>query len=381
MTDTGVTQFLRPGIATAAPYDARHHDFAWRHRELDRLMSNESPLPPSPTVLEAARAALEISNLYPNSGEDLRAAVAAFNGVDPTSIILGNGSTEVLDVVTRSFIGPGDEAVISVPTYAFFETQTRLYGGTPVLVPMTETFGFDVAGIRAAVTPRTKAIFLCSPNNPTGNPWTVQELEGVLEAGVPTVVDQAYLECGTSPSFAGLIARHENLIVTRTMSKAFGLAALRLGYGIATPALVDAFLRLRIPFSISLVALRAGLAALQHPDELAERHAFISGERQRVMAGLLKLPSIRPFPSEGNFILIDVSATGRTSGEIVEFARGENMLLRAMTAHRLRDNYVRVTIGSVAQNDRFLDIFARALAERPAPAAADTAAAGTTVAG
>jgi histidinol-phosphate aminotransferase len=381
MSDTPIEQYLRPGIASASPYDARHHDFAWRHRELDRLMSNECPLPPTPTVIAAAMGALEIANFYPNSGEDLRAAVAKFNAVEAANIILGNGSTEVLDVVTRSFVGPGDEVVISVPTYAFFESQTRLYGGEPLLIPMTDDFRFDVPAILAAVNERTKVIFLCSPNNPTGNSWTEDELETVLATGVPTVVDQAYLECGRAPSFAGLVARHPNLIVTRTMSKAFGLAALRLGYGIASPRLVDAFLRLRIPFSVSLVALRAGLAAMEHPEELEERRSFITDERERVMTALLEMTGLKPFPSEGNFILIDVSGTGRTSGEIVEFAKRENMLLRAMTAHRLMDAFVRVTIGTVAQNDRFIDVFGRAIVGGPQAAApADTGGAMTRVA-
>jgi histidinol-phosphate aminotransferase len=371
MSDTPIEEFLRPGIASASPYDARHHDFAWRHRELDRLMSNECPLPPSRSVIAAATAALEIANFYPSSGEDLRASIAAFNDVEPASIILGNGSTEVLDVVTRAFVGPGDEVVISVPTYAFFESQTRLYGGEPLLIPMTDDFRFDVPAILAAVNERTKVVFLCSPNNPTGNSWTEAELEAVLATGVPTVVDQAYLECGRAPSFAGLVARHPNLIVTRTMSKAFGLAALRLGYGIAAPSLVDAFLRLRIPFSVSLVALRAGLAAMEHPEELEERRSFISSERERVMSALAGMAGLKPFPSEGNFILIDVSRTGRTSGEIVDFARREQMLLRAMTAHRLQNAFVRMTVGTVDQNDRFVDVFARAIAggpQRPAPA-------------
>jgi histidinol-phosphate aminotransferase len=378
MSHIPIEQFLRPGIAAASPYDARHHDFAWRHRELDRLMSNEYPLPPSPSVIAAATAALEIANFYPNSGEDLRAAIAAFNGVEQASIILGNGSTEVLDGVTRAFVGPGDEVVISVPTYAFFESQSRLHGGEPLLIPMTDDFRFDVPAILAAINERTKVVFLCSPNNPTGNSWTEAELEAVLATGVPTVVDQAYLECGFGPSFAGLVARHPNLIVTRTMSKAFGLAALRLGYGIASPVLVDALLRLRIPFSISLIALRAGLAAMDHPEELEERRTFISTERERVMAALRAMPGLRPFPSEGNFILIDVSGTGRTSGELVEFAKRENMLLRAMTAHRLKDAFVRVTIGMTDQNDRFIDVFKRAIAGGPqVPAPPDTGGAMT----
>jgi len=327
-------------------------------------------------------AALQIANFYPNSGEDLRVAIARFNDVDPASVILGNGSTEVLDVVTRAFVGPGDEVVISVPTYAFFESQTRLYGGEPLLIPMTDDFRFDVPAIVGALNERTKAVFLCSPNNPTGNSWTEAELEAVLAAGVPTIVDQAYLECGWAPSFAPLVARHPNLIVTRTMSKAFGLAALRLGYGIASPTLVYAFLRLRIPFSLSLVALRAGLAAMDHPEELEERRSFIAAERERVFAAVREMAGVVPFPSEGNFILIDVSGSGRTSGEIVEFARRENMLLRAMTAHRLKDAFVRVTIGTVEQNDRFLDVFARALAGGPyVEAPADTGGAMTRLAG
>jgi histidinol-phosphate aminotransferase len=166
------------------------------------------------------------------------------------------------------------------------------------------------------------------------------------------------------------------------MSKAFGLAALRLGYGLASPTLVDAFLRLRIPFSLSLIALRAGLAAMNHPEELEERRDFISTERDRVFAALEGMDGLRPFPSQGNFILIDVSGTGRTSGEIVEFARRENMLLRAMTAHRLKDAFVRVTIGTVEQNDRFVDVFARAIAGGPQlPAPADTGGAMTRVVG
>lgn len=354
-------RFARPGLADAQPYDARHHDFAWRHRELSRLMSNECPLPPPPSVVAAAIEALAEANLYPNSGWELRDALAAFAGVPATSVMLGNGSTEVLDVATRTFLAAGDEAVVSVPTYAFFETQVRLYGGRPVLVPMTADRRFDTDAIVGAVTPRTKLIFLCSPNNPTGNSWTVPELEAVLAAGVPTIVDQAYLECGYSTSFGPLVARHPNLIVTRTMSKAFGLAALRVGYGIADPAVVDLLLRLRIPFSVNLVAIRAGLAAVRDPAVLDERRRYISDERERIFTRLLELPAVRPWPSDGNFVTIDISATGRSSSEVVEAARAEGLLLRRVSAHRLEGQYVRVTIGTVEQNDRFLDAFERAV--------------------
>lgn len=358
-----VERFVRPGLTDAEPYDAKHHDYAWSHPEFARLMSNEYPFLPSPAVLAAAHQALERVNLYPYSGEDLRRALAEFAGVPVESVILGNGSTEILDVAARTFIGPGDEAVIHVPTYAFFETQTRLCGGEPVLVPMGSGWEFDVDAVVGAVTPRSKAIFLCSPNNPTGRSWTVAELERILATGVPTIVDQAYLECGYSTSFAPLVATHSNLVVTRTMSKAFGLAALRVGYGIADAALIDVFLRVRIPFSLSLIALWAGLAALRDPADLEARRRYISEERERVLDGLRAIPEVTAYPSDGNFVLIDVARSGRTNGGIVGTIRREGILLRAMTSHRLRDTHVRVTIGTREQNDRFLAAFPRALRE------------------
>jgi histidinol-phosphate aminotransferase len=353
--------FVRKGFATATPYNATHHDFAWQHRELDRLMSNESPLPPSPAVVRAAMDAMAVSNLYPYSGEDLRAALAGFSGVPSASIVLGNGSTEILDVLTRILVGPDDEAIIPTPTYAFFETQTRLNQGTPVLVPLAESWALDVGAILRSITPRTKAIFLCSPNNPTGNSWNANELRAVLAAGIPTIVDQAYLECGYAESFAPLVKAHPNLVVTRTMSKGFGLAALRIGYAIADPWLADVILRVRIPFSISLMAIWAGLAAVNEPDELDRRRRYISGERERLYRELLEMPGVRPYPSDGNFILVDISAAGRTAAEVVEATREQGILIRAMNAHRLQGSHVRVTIGTTEQNERFLTVFARAL--------------------
>ena len=350
-------RFVRADLWDARGYDATHHDFAWQHRELARLMSNECPLPPDPVVIEAAIGALREANLYPHSGWELRDALAAFAGVDPTCTLLGNGSTEILDVVTRTFITPGDDAVIPVPTYAFFETQVRLNGGRPVLVPARPDLGFDIPAILAAVGPRTKLIFLCSPNNPIGRSWTDAEVEALLEPGIPTVIDQAYLECGYGRSFAPLVARYPNLIVTRTMSKAFGLAALRLGYGIADPEVIDLLLRVRIPFSVSLVAIAAGLAAVRDPAILETRRRYISEERDRLFAALSVLPGVVPWPSDANFITIDVTATGRSSTEYVADARAAEILLRRMAAHRLEGQYVRVTIGTRDQNERFLEVF------------------------
>jgi histidinol-phosphate aminotransferase len=354
-----VLDFLRPTVRKVAPYNAAHHDYAWRRPDLARLMSNESPIPPSPRVVAAAAEVLASCNLYPNSGEDLRRGLAAFVGSSPESVVLGNGSTEILDAIARIFLEPGDQSVIPVPTYAFFETQTRIQGAEPVLVDLDPEFRLDLPAIRAAITPRTKLIFLCSPNNPTGNSWTADELQSVLDFGVPVVVDQAYLECGHAESFARLVADHPRLIVTRTMSKGFGLAGLRIGYAVAAPEVADAIARVRIPFSVSLVALRAGVAALEDLDDLERRRTHIVSERERIAAELARNPLIRTYASEGNFILIDVRGLGVPADEIVERLQSDGMLLRAMRAHRLSGAFVRLTIGTVEQNDRFLVAFAR----------------------
>jgi histidinol-phosphate aminotransferase len=361
VTDT-LASFVRPGLATAAPYDATHHDRAWQHRGLARLMSNECPLPPSEGVVEAVMQAMAVSNLYPYSGEDLRSALATFAGVPREAVALGNGSTEILDVIVRVLVGPGDETIIPTPTYAFFESQTRLNGGTPIFVPLADSWELDIPAILREVTPKTKAIFLCSPNNPTGNSWTVDDIRAVLEPGVPTIIDQAYLECGYGQSFAPLVASHPNLIVTRTLSKGFGLAALRIGYAIADPWFIDVLHRVRIPFSLTLMSIWGALAAVREPDELERRRSYISAERERLMARLKDIPGVTPYPSDGNFVLLDISGTGLTAQEIVDSLEADDILIRAMTAHRLRGSHVRVTVGTNSQNARFLDRFERLVA-------------------
>jgi histidinol-phosphate aminotransferase len=367
--------FARPGLAGARPYDATHHDFAWQHRELHRMMSNECPLPPPPVVVQAVMDALRDGNLYPNTAWELRDALAERNGVPADSVMLGNGSTEVIDVIVRALIEEGDEAVIQVPTYAYFETQVRLQGGNPVLVPLGADHAFDVDALLASINDRTKLLMLCSPNNPTGNSISSGDLVRLLDSGLPVVVDQAYVECGYAEAFAPLVERHPNLMVAHTMSKAYGLAALRVGYLVADPRFIDLLLRVRIPFSIGLLSARGCLAAVRDPDMLEERRRYISTERDRLLEALRAMPALTPFDSQGNFILIDVTRTGRTSTAIAEFCRREGLvLLRAVTAHGLGDGFIRVTVGRRDENDLFLELIGRAVDEAPVPVSAATGA-------
>lgn len=357
-----VDRFVKQGFRGAAPYNAEHHDFAWQHRQLARMMSNECPIPPSEGVRAAVREAFDIGHLYPYSGKDLVAALARYNDVPEESIVLGNGSTEVLDVLVRLLVGPGDETLIASPTYAFFESQTRINGGVPISVPIIpRTWELDVDAMLAAVTDRTTVIFLCSPNNPTGKGWSREQLIRLLDTGIPVVVDQAYLECGYAESFAPLVASHPNLVIARTMSKGFGLAALRVGYLIGEPELIDIVQRVRIPFSISLMGIWGCLQALNEPDELEYRRSFISSEADRLHAAMQKMDGVESYPSDGNFVLADISASGRSVAEVVDVLLAEDILIRAMGAHGLKGSHVRVTVGTTEQNDRFLKLFEQLL--------------------
>lgn len=352
-----VDRFVKQGFRSAAPYNAEHHDFAWQHRQLARMMSNECPIPPSEGVRAAVREAFDIGHLYPYSGKDLVAALAQYNSVPPESIVLGNGSTEVLDVLVRLLVGPGDETIIASPTYAFFESQTRINGGVPKAVPLTSSWDLDVETMLGAITDSTKIIFLCSPNNPTGKGWRRDQLVRLLDTGIPTVVDQAYLECGYAESFAPLVADHSNLVIARTMSKGFGLAALRVGYLIGDPELIDIVQRVRIPFSISLMGIWGCLQALAEPQELKRRREFISSEADRLHAAMQKMEGVESYPSDGNFVLADISASGRPVSAVVDALLAEDILIRAMGAHGLKGSHVRVTVGTIEQNDRFLKLF------------------------
>ncbi|GFG50430.1 histidinol-phosphate transaminase [Mycolicibacterium agri] len=352
-----VDRFVKTTFRNAAPYNAEHHDFAWQHRQLARMMSNECPIPPSEGVRAAVREAFDVGHLYPYSGKDLVAALAEYNSVPPESIVLGNGSTEVLDVLVRLLVGPGDETIIATPTYAFFESQTRIYGGAPKAVPLTSSWDLDVEAMLSAITERTKAIFLCSPNNPTGKGWRRDQLVRLLDTGIPVVVDQAYLECGYAESFAPLVSCHPNLVIARTMSKGFGLAALRVGYLIGDPELIDIVQRVRIPFSISLMAIWGCLQALAEPEELRRRREFISSEADRLHAAMQQMEGVKSYPSDGNFVLADISASGRSVSDVVDALLAEDILIRAMGAHGLKGSHVRVTVGTTEQNDRFLKLF------------------------
>jgi histidinol-phosphate aminotransferase len=340
-----------------------------RTRPIARMMSNESPFPPSEAVVQAVVTALTRGHRYPDAtlAQELRARLTRDLGLEPGCCVLGAGSSEVIDLLVRTFVAPGEEVVVAVPTFSMYESRTRVAGGVPVLVPMDEALALDVPAVLGAITERTKLVFLCSPNNPTGRRLDDGALRRILRLGLPTVVDEAYVEFGDDDrSVAPLLREHPNLVVVRTFSKAFGLAGLRLGYALACEAMTRLLNRVKLPWNVSSVALAAALAVLDDLPEQSRQRNFVRAERRWLAAELARLPGLRVFASDGNFLLLDVHETGLSADGLVQAALQESVLLRSLASHHLRRGHVRVSIGTRADNRRCVDVLRRVL-ERATP--------------
>jgi histidinol-phosphate aminotransferase len=371
-------EFYAPSwVRAAKPYNEDHFAVADSQSDVLRMMSNESPYAPSPRVINAIIEAATRGNHFPGGAPALKSKLARRDALGEGSVILGAGSTELIDVVIRTFVGPGEEVLLSVPTFSMYEARTRTVGGIPVLVPMTEEHDHDLAGLIRGVTERTKVIFLCTPNNPTGGRISEPDLKRLLRLGLPTVIDEAYHEFGAGESFARLLEEFPNAIVLRTFSKAYGLAGIRLGYALAHPAVIRLLTRVKVPWNIPGITLAAASAALDDAAEFDARIAELRVAREELVEKLRRIEGLSPAPSEGNFVLIDVSATGQSAERLVEAMLKDGVLIRSLSVHHAKRSYVRVTVGTPEQNMRCVAAFERVLGgrvRREAPRAYVTAA-------
>ncbi|MCC6552473.1 MAG: histidinol-phosphate transaminase [Polyangiaceae bacterium] len=364
-----VELFAPTWVRAVHPYREDHFELAER-RDVDRMMSNESPFEPSKRVLDAIMAAARRGNLYPQGASELRRKLGRREGLDEQSVLLGAGSAELIDLAIRTFVAPGEEVVISVPTFSMYEARTRTVGGIPVLVSMTPDAEFDVGAMIGAVTERTKLMFLCTPNNPTGNRVQEAAIRRILRLGLPTVVDEAYHELGETPeSLAFLLAEFPNAIFLRTFSKAMGLAGVRLGYTLAHPSVIKLLARVKVPWNVSGLALAAASAALDDVAEQEARMRLLREGRAYLLRELDRMPGISALRSEGNFVLIDVSRCGMSADAVVAAMLDRGVLVRSLAAHHAGRSMVRITVGNAEQNARCVSLMRQILAPQPKPAA------------
>lgn len=319
--------------------------------KLHKLSSNESPLGPSPKAVAAYGALAGKLELYPDgSASKLREAIAGRYGLDASRILCGTGSDELLQLITKAYIGDGDEGVFTQHGFLVYRIAILAAGGKPVVVPETN-FTADVDAILAAVTPRTKIVFLANPNNPTGTYLPFEQVKR-LHAGLPSnvllVLDAAYAEYVRRNDYAAgieLVAESENVVMARTFSKIYGLANLRLGWLYGPAHVVDALDRIRGPFNVNGAALEAGVAAVADEAHIAAAIAHNDRWLAWTTAEIEKL-GLTVTPSVGNFILIHFPATpGKSAKEADAFLTQRGLILRGVAAYGLPDA-LRLTIGS-----------------------------------
>jgi histidinol-phosphate aminotransferase len=360
MTTTTVLRPVpRPGILDIDPYVPGKSGAPGLARVF-KLSSNETPLGPSPRAVEAYTAASAKLAAYPEgTSRALREAIGRVEGLDPERVVCGAGSDEILNLLAHAFVGPGDEGIFTEHGFLVYKIAIMGRGGTPVVVPET-SFTADVDAILANVTERTKIVFLANPNNPTGTYLPVDEVRR-LHSGLPgnvlLVLDGAYAEyVGRNDYSDGreLVVAAENVVVTHTFSKIFGLANLRLGWMYGPAAIVDALNRIRGPFNVSGAAVAAGVAALE---DRAHLDASVAHNREWLhwLEQELAALGLHVTPSVANFVLIHFPDTaGRTAAEADEYLSARGLILRRLENYGL-PNALRLSIGSAEANEAVVE--------------------------
>ena len=321
-----------------------------------KLASNESPLGPSPKARAMALVGLDELSRYPDgSGTDLRAALAEIHAVAGDCLTLGNGSNDVLELIARLFVSTEHEVLFAEHAFAVYPLVTRAMGARAVEVP-ARNWGHDLAAMAEAISERTRLVFIANPNNPTGTWNDAEALERFLSAvpeDVIVVVDQAYAEYVDEPGYPDCItwlARYPNLIVTRTFSKAHGLAGLRIGYGVSSAGIAELLNRVRQPFNVNSLALAAALASLEDDEHLQRSTAINRSGLGQLRAGFDAM-GIEYIPSVANFLCFAVPGD---AGDVYTALLHEGIIVRPVASYGL-PRHLRVTVGLEDENTRFLE--------------------------
>jgi histidinol-phosphate aminotransferase len=320
-------------------------------RDAVKLASNENPLGPSRKALGVLKRGLKTLHRYPEgTGLPLREAIARKTGLSPDEVILGNGSDEIMDLAAKVFLSPGEEAIVGDRTFAIYSIAVRAQGGAVREVPLRDGV-HDLEAMRRAVGPRTRLVFICNPNNPTGTMVT-HEAVGRFLKGLPddilVVLDEAYAEFADDPSFPRsdeFVRSGAPVLVLRTFSKYYGLAGLRIGYGLAPPSVVRELNRVRLPFNTNTLAQRAALAALTDAAHAA-RTRKVNREGRKLLEGAFGKMGLRFLPTQANFIYVNVGGDGQA---VFDRLLREGVIVRPVTG-----GWIRVSIGLARENRRFI---------------------------
>ena len=329
-----------------------------------KLASNENPLGTSPKAVAAMQEAIKTIALYPDgNGYELKDALAKRYGIQHANLVLGNGSNDLLELASRAFLAPGDVAIYSAHAFAVYALATQAVGAKGITVPAKE-FGHDLDGmLKAAVEHKAKMVFIANPNNPTGTYLSADALLGFMQAlpdHVLVILDEAYNEYlppAQRYDSVSWLKKHPNLVISRTFSKAYGLAGLRVGYAMANEQIIDMMNRVRQPFNVNSIAQAAALAALQDTDFVTRTYNLNQQGMQQIIAGLSKL-GLSYIPSYGNFISFRIGGATAMYRRLLELG----VIVRPVANYDMAD-YLRVSIGLEIENDKFLAALQQAIKE------------------
>ncbi len=320
-----------------------------------KLASNENPLGPSPKAIQAMRDKLEQLHLYPDGDcFYLKSALANKLGIDAERLIFGNGSNELIELAVRTFMRPGDEAVMARQAFVVYQLVVQASGGVGKIVPV-RNFSHDLVAMGDAIGPKTRIVFLANPNNPTGTIYRRDEWEHFLQRVSPDVliiVDEAYFEYVRDPDYPDSLRYHDQgkiLLTLRTFSKLYGLAGLRIGYGVTSKEIAGLLHRVRQPFNVNAVAQWAALAALEDHDHVS-RSLDVNRQGMEYLSKEIARLGLEQVPSQANFILLRVGS----GKDVYQQLLGQGIIVRPMAAYELPE-YVRVTVGTMKENRKFID--------------------------
>jgi histidinol-phosphate aminotransferase len=325
-----------------------------------KLTSNENPLGPSKSALNAiVQASKELTRYPDGNGFSLKAALAKHVQLTSDQITLGNGSNDVLELLARTFVSSNDEVVFSQYAFAVYPLVTQAIGAKAVIAPASD-FGHDLDAMTTLISEKTKLIFIANPNNPTGTALAPKQVETFLKQvpeSVIVVLDEAYVEYTTQQfNTVAWLAGYPNLVITRTFSKAYGLAALRVGYSLSSPEIADCLNRIRQPFNVNSLALVAAVAALADKDYIEQSRQLNEAGLKQYVTGFEQL-GLTYIPSKGNFITVDVK---RNADSIYQSLLQQGVIVRPIANYGL-PQHLRISVGLGEENQRCLDALAIAL--------------------
>ena len=343
---------ISQGVKNSKIYNLNHFHEAWSNPNLRRLMGNELLYPPSPQVIEAVQSMIQYVNYYPEdapTNRELLEALAGYAGIEGGAdwITLGNGSMEIIDLLPQTFINTDDEILLPAPDYSPYSRRPQIYGGKVVDVYPDENYEYSLEHFTSKMTSQTKMVIFSRPNAPIGNMLDRKIIKALCEKDLIVVADEAYAEF-SEESVVDLLPKYNNLIVSRTFSKAMGLGGIRLGFIIADPEVINYVNHVRVPENVSVLTQVAALAAVKDAGYIQKNVQLVIKSREWFQEQMEKISGLKVYPSKGNFVLLNTEGTGKKAEAFVEYILKGGYIVRNLSEGRNMNGpwWFRVTVGT-----------------------------------